>query len=249
MIRILKHRIKKMSDAMALLSVELLLVFIVFCISLTLVIMIVREIFYEKENNIDEQVFDLLRPYVSDINTDIVQFLTFFGSQKFLVPAWLLFLVYYFFIRKNKWYFIKMLTISVSTLGLMLGLKYFFNRPRPLIPLLKEVPGLSFPSGHAFMSFIFYGMLIYLAHREIKNKWLKWTFVFLLGFIILGIGLTRVYLRVHYASDVLAGFCFGVMSLVILLWLLRIIEKYNAKKIPDNLKVIKPPEDIPVKAG
>jgi undecaprenyl-diphosphatase len=144
-----------------------------------------------------------------------------------------------------------MLTLSISTLGFMLGLKYLFNRPSPLIPLLKEVPGLSFPSGHAFMSFVFYGMLIYLVYREVKNKWLKWILVFLLFFMIFSIGLSRVYLRVHYASDVLAGFCFGLMSLVILLWMLRRIEKFNAKEISSELNVIKPlPEDIPpAKAG
>jgi undecaprenyl-diphosphatase len=137
-----------------------------------------------------------------------------------------------------------MLTISVCTLGLMLGLKFFFNRPRPLIPLLKEVPGLSFPSGHAFMSFVFYGMLMYIVYREVKVAWLKWLSIILLAFIIFTIGFTRVYLRVHYASDVLAGFCFGVMSLVILLWLLRRIEKFNAKEIPAPLNVTKPPEDV-----
>ncbi|MEO6540422.1 MAG: phosphatase PAP2 family protein [Ferruginibacter sp.] len=245
MIRKLQHRIKRISDAMALVTIQLLLVFIAFCVSLGLVIMLVREIFYEKENTIDNMVFDFLRPYVSDIHTDIIQFFTFFGSQRFLLPAWLFFLTYYFFIRKNKWYFIKMLTISISTLGLMLGLKIFFNRPRPLIPLLKEVPGLSFPSGHAFASFVFYGMLIYIVSREVKNKWLKCTMIFLLCFMILMIGLTRVYLRVHYASDVLAGFCFGLMSLLILLWMLRIIEKYNEKELPAKLNVTKPPEDLP----
>jgi len=246
MIRILKHRIKKLSEAIALLSVELLLVFIAFFISLTALIIIVREIFFQKQDDFDFRVFDFLRPYVSDINTDIVQFFTFFGSQLFLVPAWLFFLTYYYFVRKNKWYFIKMLTISISTLAFMKGLKFLFNRPRPLIPLLKEVPGLSFPSGHAFASFVFYGMLVYIVYREVKNKWLKWILIILLGFMIFAIGLTRVYLRVHYASDVLAGFCFGLMSLVILLWLLRRIEKFNAKEISSTLNVIKPlPEDIP----
>ncbi|MEO7306450.1 MAG: phosphatase PAP2 family protein [Ferruginibacter sp.] len=250
MIRKIQHRVKKISDAMTLLTVQLILVFIAFCVSLGLVILIVREIFYEKEDNIDHMVFDFLRPYVSDIHTSIIQFFTFFGSQQFLVPAWLLFLTYYFFIRKNKWYFIKMLTISICTVALMLGLKLFFNRPRPLIPLLKEVPGLSFPSGHAFMSFVFYGMLIYIVYREIKNKWLKWISIFFLAFMILMIGLTRVYLRVHYASDVLAGFCFGLMSLVILLWLLGRIEKFNEKELPATLNVTKPPGDLPAaKAG
>ncbi len=239
MIKRIRYRIKKLSDSIALLSVELLIAFIAFSASLTLLIVIIGKIFYEKEEDIDHKVFDWLSPYVSNINTDIMQFFTFFGSHIFLVPAWLLLLTYYFFIRKNKWYFIKMLTIALSNLLLMFGLKYFFNRPRPLIPLLKEVPGLSFPSGHAFMSFTFFGMLIYIVYRDIKNKWLKWISISFLLAMALIVGLSRIYLRVHYASDVLAGFCFGVMSLVIMLWILRQIEKFNAKEVPAKLNVTK----------
>ncbi len=164
-----------------------------------------------------------------------MQGVSFLGSQLFLVPAWLWLLVIFYFVEKNKWYLIKVITISLSTLLMMLGLKHFFNRPRPLIPLLKQVPGLSFPSGHAFMSFVFYGMLIYIIYLEVKNIWLKSFILLILGIVIFSIGLSRVYLRVHYASDVVAGFCFGLMSLIILLWLLRRIEKYNEKVIPPAL--------------
>ena len=57
--------------------------------------------------------------------------------------------------------------------------------------------------------------------------------------MVLIIGLSRIYLRVHYASDVIAGYCFGVISLLILFGLLRQIEKFNAKKIPQHLNVTK----------
>ena len=132
-----------------------------------------------------------------------------------------------------------MATIGVSNLLLMFGLKFLFNRPRPLIPLLKEVPGLSFPSGHAFMSLTFFGLLIYIIYRGIADKWLKWICITILTLVIFMIGLSRVYLRVHYASDVIAGYCFGIVSLILLLWMLRQIEKFNAKKIPYHLNVTK----------
>jgi len=120
----------------------------------------------------------------------------------------------------------------------MFGLKFFFNRPRPLIPLLKEVPGLSFPSGHAFMSLTFFGLIIYFIHRKVANKWLKWTAIVFLMLMIFLVGLSRVYLRVHYASDVIAGFCFGIISFIILLSLLRQIEKFNARKMRAELDAI-----------
>ena len=245
MIRRIKYHVKKLWEVIALVSLELMLVFIAFVVSLSVLIAVIREIFYDKDFTVDERVFQYLSEQVTDTNTSIMQGVSFLGSQLFLVPAWLLLLVIFYFIEKNKWYFIKVLTISLSTLMLMLGLKHFFNRPRPLIPLLKQVPGLSFPSGHAFMSFVFYGMLIYIIYLEVKNIWLKSLIFFVLGIVIFSIGLSRVYLRVHYASDVIAGFCFGFMSLIILLWLLRRIEKYNEKIIPPALNATKVSDELP----
>ncbi len=235
----LKHGVKKMSDAVALLSVELLLVFIVFIVCIALLIVLIRQLFLPTQPAFDQQTFDYLSGYVSNANTKIMEFFTVLGSHQFLIPAFLLFFAWYYFIRKNRWYFIKIVTIAVSNLLLLFSLKFFFNRPRPLVPLLKEVPGLSFPSGHAFMGLTFFGLIIYIVYREASNKWVKWITIITLVFIILMVGLSRVYLRVHYASDVIAGYCFGIISLVILLTMLKQIEKYNAGKLPDRWNVSK----------
>ena len=236
MIRKEQSTIKKFPKAIALLSTELVLLSLSFFISLALLFIVIRKIFYYKEYTIDNKIFDYLSLHITATNTAIMQFFSFLGSQQFLVPAWLLICVYYLFIRKNKWYFIKLATIGASNLLLMLGLKFFFNRPRPLVPLLKELPGLSFPSGHSFMSLIFYGLVIYIIYRDVSNKWLKWFAIIMLVIIIFLIGFSRVYLRVHYSSDVIAGFCFGILSLMILTWMLRQIEKFNAKKYPQVIK-------------
>ena len=245
MIRRIRYHVKKLWEVIALVSLELMLVFIAFAVSLGVVIIVIRQIFYNKNSVVDESIFQYLSHHVTATNTAIMQGVSYLGSHLFLVPAWLILLVIFYFVEKNKWYLVKLLTISLSTLLMMSGLKFFFNRPRPLIPLLKQVPGLSFPSGHAFMSFIFYGMLIYIVYLEVKNKWLKGLLYFVLGLCILLIGFSRVYLRVHYASDVLAGFCFGFMALIILLWLLRRIERYNEKVIPPDLNATKVSDELP----
>jgi undecaprenyl-diphosphatase len=231
MMRRITYRVHKFREAITLVSFELMLVFIAFIISASVLIIVIRQIFYLKNDAFDERVFQYLLHLVSDVHTSIMQSVSFLGSHLFLVPAWLFLLVIFYFVEKNKWYVIKILTISLSTLLLMLSMKFFFNRPRPLIPLLKEVPGLSFPSGHAFMSFVFYGVLIYIVYLEVKNKWLKGFIFILLSLLIFSIGLSRVYLRVHYASDVIAGF--------LLLWMLRRIEKFNTKIIPQPLNPTK----------
>jgi membrane-associated phospholipid phosphatase len=237
--RKIKIAVNKFSEAMALVSAEILLLIISFFISLSLLIIIIRQIFYHKEYALDERVFSYFNQFVNDTNTKIMQVFSFGGSHYFLVTAWLILIFCYYFTHRNKWMAIKMPIIALSNLLLMLGLKFFFNRPRPMIPLLKHVPGLSFPSGHAFMSFIFYGFLIYLIYHDVKKRWVKWSVICVLVFIILAIGVSRIYLRVHYTTDVVAGYCFGMISLLILFWLLKRIEHYNAKVIPASLNVTK----------
>ncbi len=81
------------------------------------------------------------------------------------------------------------------------------------------------------ISFTFYGLLIYLVWKNVKTKWLRITLSIMLGLLIFVIGVSRVYLRVHYASDVLAGFCVGCMWLLLSLWILQKIENFNLRKV------------------
>jgi undecaprenyl-diphosphatase len=95
--------------------------------------------------------------------------------------------------------------------------------------LLQEAKGLSFPSGHALMSFAFYGLFIYLTWEGVENKVWKFILIFMLLLTIFFIGLSRIYLRVHYATDVIAGFCLGLIWLVFSLLILNKVEQLNNK--------------------
>jgi len=108
----------------------------------------------------------------------------------------------------------------------MLLLKQLFQRKRPLSPLLKAAKGLSFPSGHAIMAVTFYGLMIYILQHSITIDWLKWFAIILVIALIISIGFSRIYLRVHYASDVAAGFIIGLLWLLISLAVLKWLEGY-----------------------
>jgi membrane-associated phospholipid phosphatase len=231
MIAPIRTGIKKFFAALALLSIEILLAIVVFLIALIAFIQVARMVFLQNKKAIDSAAFDLLSGSVSDFNTRIMQFFTYLGTHSFLIPANLVLISYFLFIRKHRWYSIKIPVVSLSSLLLMYLLKFLFNRPRPLIPLLKEAQGLSFPSGHALNSMAFYGLLIYLVWRNISQPALKWVLTVLLCFTILMIGTSRVYLRVHYATDVVAGFCVGVMWLIISIWVLKQVEIFSRKKV------------------
>jgi membrane-associated phospholipid phosphatase len=216
--------------------VEVVIVIVLFIISLIAFITISRYIFVIKEDRFDYQVFDYLKHHVSARNSSVMLFFTFLGTHLFLIPANLILIGFFLFIKKHKWYTIKIPVIAISSVALMFLLKTIFNRQRPDLPLLREAKGLSFPSGHAFMSVTFYGLLIYIVWQTVKNKWVKWILIIVLILLIHLIGFSRIYLRVHYPSDVLAGFATGFLWLVISIWIMGRIEKYSRRKLIQVIK-------------
>jgi membrane-associated phospholipid phosphatase len=231
MFRKLSEKIKKTAAAMALLSVEMSIVISLLICALVVFVFVTRRIFVLHRTGFDQRVFQYLKEHVSERNNELALFFTFLGTHEFLIPANLVLIVYFLLIRKHKWYSIKIPAIALSSLVLMFILKQLFNRPRPAIPLLHEAKGLSFPSGHALMSVTFYGLLIYIVFKTVKNNKLKWTVIGFLILLILIIGFTRIYLRVHYTTDVIAGYCIGFLWLVLAVWLLNKLEKNSMKKL------------------
>ncbi len=228
--------VKRVYAAIALLSIEIIVLTGVFSAALFAFIGIAKMIFKEKKETFDQHAFNFLAKYVSDINTDVMQVFTFLGTHTFLIPANLILVAYFLFIKKHRWYSINVPVVALSSLLLMFLLKLIFHRDRPLTPLLQAAQGYSFPSGHALMSITFYGLLIFLVWQNEKKLWVKWILTILLVLLINFIGVSRVYLRVHYASDVLAGFCVGLMWLLLSLWLLRKFEAYSRKKVDPVLQ-------------
>lgn len=231
MLRHVRHGVKKIYAAIALLSIEIIIVTGVFSAALFAFISIANMIFKEKKQDFDQHAFNFLAKNISDVNTDVMQVFTFLGTHTFLIPANLALVAWFLFIKKHRWYSISVPVVALSSLLLMFFLKMIFHRDRPLSPLLQAAQGYSFPSGHATMSITFYGLIIFLVWQNVKSVLLKWTLTILLGLLIIFIGVSRVYLRVHYASDVLAGFCVGLMWLFLSLWILKRIETYSRRKV------------------
>lgn len=182
----------------------------------------------KKNNTLDNRIFEWATDHTNERNNRLMLFFTSLGGHKFLIPVNLALLAYFLFIKNNE-YALKIPVIAISSVGLMFLLKYFFYRSRPDNPLLKQVRGLSYPSGHAMMSVSFYGLLIHIVWHNVSDILLKWVLIFLLLLLIQIIGLSRVYLRVHYATDVLAGYAIGFIWLMICLYFL-----------PENTPIINP---------
>lgn len=148
---------------------------------------------------------------ISDFATPIAKFITNFGGAIFLIILTILLLV----VLKNKKVGLSICINLVVVTILNQLLKRLLQRPRPTEFRIIEETGYSFPSGHSMVSMAFYGYLIYLIYRFVKNKYLKWISIVLLSLLICLIGISRIYLGVHYTSDVLGGFLISISYLVI----------------------------------
>lgn len=125
------------------------------------------------------------------------------------------------FIKKSNW---PVVALIITFLGggfvVENALKFVIARPRPPIGLIPETD-FSFPSGHATLAAIFFLLLIYCFKDEIKSLIWRRLFVALNIFLFLMVGFSRVYLEVHWVSDVLAGFVLGIFWLSLLILALR----------------------------
>jgi membrane-associated phospholipid phosphatase len=214
------------------LSLSVLIMIAIFLLCLWGLFKVADTVFEDKSMVFDQKVFDLIRPWVSATNTKIMLVITFLGSQNFLLPANILLILFYLFVKEKRKTAFNILTISLTSVVAMFAIKFILQRERPLTPLIAKVHGYSFPSGHTFTSVTFYGIIAYIAYRNIKNKALRLATIILLAIFVLLIGFSRIYLGLHYATDVIAGLCLGTIWLVLAEWFLIKTEK---TKLQENI--------------
>ena len=119
----------------------------------------------------------------------------------------------------------------IISLNIFHFIKLLVKRPRPFGINLITQGGYSFPSGHSFISISFYGFMIFIINKRIKNNTLKMILTSILTSLIILIVISRIYLGVHYPSDCLAGFTLGLSYLFMLLFLYnrRMPQKVDKK--------------------
>jgi undecaprenyl-diphosphatase len=201
---------------------------ILLIIAIALIVFLVWVVFFYGRNSFDLQVFDMITPHITEDRTVLMRFISFLGKHTFLLPVIGLMIIF-FVVKKDKWMVIRTSTILLTSVLLMSLLKRLIARDRPLDPLVQGITNFSFPSGHAFMSVAFYGLLIWYVSVNVKIPWLRAALIVFLLFIIAAIGFSRIYLRVHYATDVAAGICFGFVWLDFCLWFIDKKETADLK--------------------
>lgn len=167
---------------------------------------------------IDTKVYSFIADnLMSDGITSVLKVITELGGVAFIVLAGVLI---FMFCKKIRW-FVTFDLVGVTVINQ--AIKHIVRRPRPNVLRLVEEDGYSFPSGHSMVSMAFYGIIIYLVYKNVTNKYLKWSLITLLSLLILSIGFSRIYVGVHYFTDVVGGFLLGLAYLIIY------INIYNKK--------------------
>lgn len=197
---------------------------LILSICLVLFITILLSVILKNQLYIDKYGYNIISKLISNNMTNIIKIITNIGGTITIIIITIISLLIF---RKKK----INICIILNLLGIViinnLLLKNIIGRDRPNgINIITET-GKSFPSGHSAVSIVVYGYLIYLIYNFIKNKYFKYTLITILSLIILIVGITRIYLGVHYTSDVLGGYLIGISYLLIFTYF---TDKYIKEK-------------------
>ena len=189
-----------------------------------------EDVFHQEIMNGDIVGYDIVsKLFKFNVSTPIAKFITNFGGAIFVISLTTIL----FFVIKDK----KIGISIIANLGIVTILnqiiKFIMQRPRPTEFRIIEETGYSFPSGHSMVSLAFYGYLVYLIYKYINNKHLRRTLIIILSILICVIGVSRIYLGVHYTSDVLGGF---LISLAYLIIYIELVNKFVLEKNKDDRK-------------
>lgn len=176
---------------------------------------------------IDKMIQSHLYNSLGNVGKVITILITYIGSGYVSPPLTAILFIYLLF-RKNYWtaIFLAVNLIGISQLNELL--KSVFKRSRPDLEHLVSVSNYSFPSGHAMSSIAFFSFLAYLLNRKIKGNGKSTGIIWVVtALLILAIGLSRIYLGVHYPTDVLGGFLAGGSWLCFILFIHTFVEQSN----------------------
>lgn len=192
---------------------RLLLGMIAALVSMIIFIWLARGVF-EGSTYFDDSIREAVHRIASPVLTTLMLFITRLGSARVLVPLGICVGVVFILLRWKRALAFFVFTMAGEII-LEFVLKTSFARARPETFFDYPPPSsYSFPSGHAFASLCFYGILAWLITARLQNKVLKFAVWALAAALIFLIGASRVYLGVHYPSDVIGGYLTAVIWVV-----------------------------------
>lgn len=175
----------------------------------------------------DNAVISFVQGTESQILTGIMKFFTFIGAGFPVVIIILMVLFFLYKVLHHRRELILLLWVVIGSALLNEALKLIFHRARPTLHRIVNANGFSFPSGHSMAAFSLYGVLAFLLWRHISTSAGRVGLIVFSSVMILMIGISRIYLGVHYPSDVLGGFLASGCWLGASIWF---YQRYHEKR-------------------
>ncbi|KPB03970.1 hypothetical protein AAV98_14505 [Bacillus sp. CHD6a] len=188
-----------------------------------------EEVWEQEKLTFDHVIMEYFQSIESGTLTSILRTITETGSIWWITAVSVL-TVLFLWLKKRDVHGVVFFILAIVGGGIFIFvLKYFFQRERPTFAPEYDGNGYSFPSGHALGSFILYGFIIYLIGREKRFFKMRMFVIGLLSVLVISIGISRVYLQVHYPSDILAGYAVGMIWLICCIFSMELMKVYRDK--------------------
>ncbi|MFC4024516.1 phosphatase PAP2 family protein [Oceanobacillus longus] len=206
-------------------SIILILLSIVFVVTVGWIVQIING----SVPYVDRWTRELVGTLDNSVFYEGFRIVTELGSRSFLFPFVIVMAVLIWVLLKNWFAALVFAGGTLATHILNLFIKNVVDRERPSISVAANAEGYSFPSGHAMIPMVCYGLLAYFLVKKMKSKSAILTTQITLALIVFLIGISRYVINVHYLTDVMAGFVIGFICLVGFIYLYESVQKIRSQ--------------------
>ncbi|WP_010229485.1 phosphatase PAP2 family protein [Gillisia marina] len=210
--------------------ISIILALIIVVVGINVFIELTNTLNSELVTKYDAAITKYVISYRNPQLNNILQFITNLGDLYGYIVITTICSLFFFFKFKNWRYVVQLIFVIIISGLSNLALKEVINRARPTAEHLVSVETLSYPSGHAMSATAFYGFLIYLCYFLKINKWLKISLMSLFSFLIVSIGISRIYLGVHFPSDIAGGIIAGTIWVMFCVLIFNIIDLFRREE-------------------
>jgi undecaprenyl-diphosphatase len=179
----------------------------------------------------DQYIIDLIKQLEAPFVTKVMFFISHIGSKGPVIVISLIFLLIIYMLYRQLHEVVLFIIVSLGSTGLNQAMKFVLKRDRPLEQIITE-SGFSYPSGHTMAAVSLYGIITFLLWRHTKTVLGRILLIFFSSIMMIVIGFSRIYLRVHYPSDVLGAFLLSGIWLYITIWVYQYVmeKRYEREK-------------------
>lgn len=178
----------------------------------------------------DHTIISFVQSYETPSLTTFMTVMSWVGSATIVIPITLISLILLYFVWRRRAQALLFFIVIVGTVILNMTLKLYFHRERPDLNRIIEETGYSFPSGHTMMAFSLYIIIAFVTWRTVQTKVGAVMLTFFAAFMILAIAISRIYLGVHFPSDIIGGFLASGLWLALSIGVYQDIQRRNTQR-------------------